>query len=127
VNNFTQVDDTNADVVNEDALKTYEITTTMLQRNAASRNFTENAQGKFYQCVAQGAEIGTLTEFWAFAICKVGLGFTYKVNTGQIEGVKISTISNSAAITVTPPTTLTAGTLTINAGAMKASSDLVHV
>lgn len=124
---YKETDDTGNAVVNMVTLDSWEIPFTLLERRAAVRELFENAEGHSYQVVAQGADIGTLTEYHAFAICNFVGETSYAIGeNGQTTGGKIVTVSNSASITVTPPTTLTASTLTIPIGRMGKTSDLVH-
>jgi len=124
---YTEMDDTGADVVNEETVKTYEVTTTLLQRDTNTRQLFDNTIGKFYQLAVQGQldAAGTQVEAHAFAVCKISPKYSYKIGEkGQFEGVKISTIKNNATISVTLPTAIGTGTLTIGIGEMWATGNI---
>lgn len=124
---YNESDDSGTDVVNEAPLSGYEIGFTLLERRAAVRNLFENAEGKKYLAVIQGADIGASTEYHAFAICNIMGDTSYAIGeNGQTTGGKLVTTANSTSLTVTPPTTLTASTLTIAAFRMGATADLTH-
>ena len=101
-----------------------ELSLTLMQRDAASRKLTTNALDKYYQIAIQGATLGTQTEYHAMW-GKIMPGATYNIGgDGQLSGIKIVTISNSAAITVTLPTSWTTGSLTLAAGSPWNTNDI---
>ena len=125
VDEFTDKGDGGTRVVKKDILEALELSTVLMQRGVNSRNFTLNASDKYYQYAIGGATIGTLTEIWAgWGVVSKKFGPYPIGGDGQIQGIKISTIANAAAITVTLPTALVTGTVTIAAGAGYVSADV---
>jgi len=125
VSEEAQYDDRNVLVANDVVVQDYTLSFDIMQRDMASRNFTTNAAGKYYQAALAGNAIGTLQEAHAFAVCQVTPKFSYEIG-GQahITGLEIKTLNNDASISVTLPTTIATGTITISAGAMWGTTDL---
>lgn len=124
-NAYTESDDTGGDVVNEEPVKAYKVTTTLLQRDANTRALPINTIGKYYLLALQGNTIGTKTESHAFGVCKFSPKFSYKIGeNAQFEGVTISTLTHTASLSITLPTEIGTGTITIPIGQMWATSDI---
>lgn len=123
---YSDTDDRGIKVVDEETLEGYEISTTLMQRDSASRLMCKNAAGKYYQAVIVGNTIGTKTEAHAFAICRVGQKWDYEIGgTGQISGITIKTVSNPVTLSVTPPTAAGTTAISIAAGDMWGTADQV--
>jgi hypothetical protein len=102
----------------------YELAVTLMQRDENSRKLTTNALDKFYQVAIKGATLGTQTEFHAMW-GKIMPGVQYAIGgDGQLTGIKLVTISNSAAITVALPTDWVTGTITLAQGVPWNTDDL---
>jgi hypothetical protein len=126
VSNFTKKGDSGRRLVDKDTEEALEVTTNLLQRDAASRSLPRNAKGKFYQVLIVGAELGTKLEVWAaFGQFKLG-NWKYSLAEGELSGLKFVTLSNNTTISITLPTIVTTATatLTIPAKAMYTTSDV---
>lgn len=111
-------------VQHEAKVEQYELPVTLHQRDKQSRLLTRNAEGKYYQFAVHGATLGTQTEFHV-AFGKIMPGFQYPMTgEGKLSGIKIVTISNTAAISVTLPTDWATGTITIAARKMWNTDDV---
>ena len=121
-----QIDDRNVIVDHDSNTQGYDITFSLMQRDAASRNFTRNAEGKYYQAVMPGQVVdGTLQEVNVFAVCKVSPSFTYTAGgDGHITNLSIKTISHDDTITITLPTEVGTGSISIAPGKMMAAEDI---
>jgi len=111
-------------IQHEVKIEQYELPFTQHQRDANSRLLSINAEGKYYQFAVQGATLGTQTEHHVL-FGKIMPGFSYPLSgEGKMSGLKIVTISNAAAITVTLPTSFATGTITIAARKMWNTADV---
>jgi uncharacterized Zn finger protein (UPF0148 family) len=120
-----QTDDRNLTVAKDVTVQDFKITTTLMQRDDASRQMTINAQGSYYQVALAGQKIGTTQEAHAFPICQISPKFTYNIgDAGHIEGVEITTLANDTSVSVTLPTEIGTGTITVLAGKMWGTTDL---
>lgn len=109
----------------EETVEQYEVPLTLMQRDAQSRNLTKNARGRYYQVAIQGVTVGTETEYHVFGIARIKGPFSYGPGQeGKISGIKLVSVYNEAAISVTLPTDWVTGTITVSAGDMWASEDL---
>lgn len=126
----TQVqDDTGANVVDSESITTAKLTFDLPQRDSATRNLFENADGKFYQVFVIGAETSSSTvEAHALAIGKIAQAVNYTIGSeGRHTGVEIRTIQNSASVSITGPTAYVTGTVTVNKGRMHGTGDVTFV
>jgi hypothetical protein len=125
---YSDTDDSGRKVIDEETIESYDINTTLMQRDENTRQIHQNVAGRYYQVVLQGQTIGTLVEVWAFAPVKISPKFSYNIgDTAQFSSINLSTISNTASISVTLPTTVSSLTtpLTIGISAMAVTDDVV--
>jgi hypothetical protein len=122
---YSDQDDTGKNVVDEETINNYVITTTLMQRDENTRLVFQNTDGLFYLAALTGATIGTKTEAHVFGVCKVSPKHSYEIGgAAQYEGVTIRTLTNSASLSVTLPTQIGSATLTINIGKMWTTDDV---
>lgn len=108
----------------EETIEQFVISTTAMQREKATRQLPVNVKDKYYLIAVKGQTVGTKQE--AHLLCgRISQAFSYPIGeVGQMEGLKIVTMNNTATLTATLPTEIGTGTITIPAGQMWATDDI---
>ncbi len=120
IDEFIDKGDGGKRTIHEETTESIEVTTTAMQRDLQTRLLPFNVKGRFFQIAVKGNDnLGGSQEAWVFC-GKVSEGFSYEIGgEAQFTGLKIVTLNNAAAVTVTLPTQIVAAnTLTISANSM---------
>jgi hypothetical protein len=122
---FTDTGDAGTVVTTESIVKQVKITTTQMERDAATRNFLQGTEGKYYKMAIGGPTLTTTTQQLDVLVGKFNLSYDRDYELGYTN-ITFGTLANTAAVAVTPPTALTTSTaaVTIAIGKMYNSADV---
>jgi hypothetical protein len=106
IDEFKQIGDGGKVTYKSVTIQSYKFTTTIMNRDAPTRNIVKNADGKFFHILAVGHDTlvsttdgSTVAKEYSLMFGVINPKGSYDLATGELAGVEIESLANSAAFT----------------------------